>query len=1307
MKRRTYLLLLILSFAAICAQAQMARLYTSQYGLKTADCHGLHIDSRGFLWIAGKSSIGIFGGKEFYYLPIQSEDGKNLFQTAYKIKEYKDGQYWVCSTHGLYLLDAKTTTYKRINTMTTGDSIYGSATNNIIEYVQPGKMLVTTDGFDVYVLDTETMSMDVQLTSRLASRMESSDFVQSPIIDKKKRLWYFANNDDVLNCFDINQMKNIKLNLTPDARLMIENSKGGEIIEVGDNIFIGTSKGLLLYESKKDMVDVVDGTKGLYITCLTYTKNKDLILGTDSKGIWMSLKGQPIMQYTNPDASFEIKYGKVVDMEEDHDGNLLVMLYEKGLVAIPSPSECFHYHTISPQQNGRNATSITTMAIDSKENYWVGTDGCGVFTTDGMKLATAHTVNDGLRSLLVQSIAIDKRGTIWTATYGGGIQYYENGRWTTGGWLDELKNEFGMTIFYDRKNDRMYLGTNGNGVYILDISKHEIKKFDKIGYNPWISALLLDDNGTLWIGTSLQLDYYNFKTGKKGEIRINGERLSNANCISEYDGKIYIGSDKGLAVINSKTYEQKNYTKEDGLTSNNINAVVVTPHHVWLSTTNTIASINNETGEVHNYSSFGGYSVGEFHKNSCVKPGHHFVLFGGGDGIMCFQPNLITSRIQTVDQLYFTGLTTPNDHLELDANIFYAKKIRLKHDNNSFTISYSAPEFGDPFRIRYDYILKGLEDNWHTDVRETSAKYSSLSPGKYTFVVRAYLEDNQEQSIEKEITIIIDSPWYSSTWAILFYIFVLLASLWYANKFAINRKKEKELIRKTEEVDRMKEAKLNLFTSITHELRSPLMMIESPLRQLIAEDNNTEHQNLYSVMMRNCNRLLGIVKQITDIRKIDAGQFILKLEETDYVKYADEVFEQFKGVATVKNISFIVEHAEETLPMMLDVTHFEKIITNLLSNAFKFTPEGGKIIVRSGIVGPNVELRFYNSGSHIDEEDMAHLWERFYQGNSNEMTAGSGIGLNLVYELTKLHHGTVNAMNIQPDGVEFTLHFPYFNAQPSNANIADAEGQQKRTVLLVDDDSEIIDYVRTQLEGEYNVITAFSGNSGWKQVLTKRPDVVVTDYRMPDGNGVELSQLIKSNPETDNTPIILLTGEGDEMLQLHSLNMQVDHYLEKPVNVMVLRSAISQVLRVRETLRNKVRRTELGTELPKVTIENADDKLFARINESIKKHIDDSEYSVMQLSEDVGISRIHLNRKMKERYGMSPSVFLRSFRLKQAASLLINNKVNVSEVAYRVGFSSHSYFTVSFHDYFGMSPKEFVVFYSDESNYEALQKLLE
>ena len=551
------------------------------------------------------------------------------------------------------------------------------------------------------------------------------------------------------------------------------------------------------------------------------------------------------------------------------------------------------------------------------------------------------------------------------------------------------------------------------------------------------------------------------------------------------------------------------------------------------------------------------------------------------------------------------------------------------------------------------------------------------------------------------LTIHIVAPWYATIWAFLIYAIIALAITYFIYRQIRLYKDQKEKLHDLTEQNRMKEERLSFLTSIIHELHSPLTMIESPLRQLQTEDTNPDHQKLYRVMQHHCNHLLDIVKQMTNIHKMDEGQMVLHLEEHDYVTYANHIFEQFQRIAKVKKISFDIEHSEKELPMMMDITHFEKIITNLLNNAFEFTQQGGRVIAKSGIKENKVVLHFYNSGMHLSEEDIQHLWERSYQGSISTDSNGSGIGLNLVHELVKLHHGSIEVKNIEPVGVEFILSFPNFN-EPQNT-FEDGHA----TILLVDDDFELSKFMSEQLSRDYNVISAYSGNSAWKKVLTHRPDVVITDYLMPDGNGLELCQQIKYNLETESIPVILLTDEGNDTLQLQSFNVQVDHYMEKPVNIAILRSAIGQVLRVRQILRNKVNRDETANDMPKPILENIQERFFDRVTEIIKKHLDESDFSVQQLSEEVGISRVHLNRKMKDYYGVSPNIFIRSFRLKQAAYLLANNKANVNEVAYAVGFSSHSYFTTSFREYFGMTPKEFIIFSSKEENKDALQRLLE
>ncbi len=1307
MKRRfvqcSFVFSLFLFFAHF-SYGQVVRLYSTKHGLKTNNCHSVDIDSRGFVWVSGFNTLGIFDGTRFQYLPSETAEGRPLFQIANGVKEAADNHYWIASSQGLFLLDAYKMTFQRIYLLENEDSIYGCAINSIIDYPKADYKLITTDGFSTFLLNTKTMKVDRKLSNMLNEAAQDA-FASEPLIDRHQQLWVSTRITPLIR-IDLNgNPKQHPFNHTPKAESILQSSTVTSMLETEGGILIGTNHGLLMYNHSQNLLHELSiQTENLYVTSIIKTADGRILVGTDGKGIWeYEAKGQAqsLTPLYKQMADFDISYSKVMDMKEDKEGNIIAMLLNKGLAIIPPQNNCFHYHAISPLANGKNANCVTSMEIDAQENYWVATDGCGVFKTDGMKLATARPINEGLHSLLVQDIKIDKHGTPWVASFGGGVQYYENGRWKED-WLTKLNQECCMTMYYNASTDCLLLGTNGNGVFSIDIARHTVSQIAfPFNFNPWISCLLQDTEQTLWVGTSSGLIHYNQKSGKHGELKIDGKRINNASAIRQDGDNILVASDEGLIIYNIKSQQQQLISAEQGLSCPQIRSIAVDGKKIWMGTRTNIASIDRQTHAVKNYSSFSGYEVGEFHRNSSVIPGHGYILFGGDNGIICFTPQLIENRKTQVHNVYFTGFSTPLHTEELDASIFYAKRIKLKADNGSFNILFSAMELGDPARIHYDYILDKHEQQWHTDALTPSASYSSLPAGNYTFRVKAYLEDNPTQSTEAQIDIVVTPAWYATTWAFLIYTLLACALAYLILQQFQARKKQREVLRRTAERDRMKEAKLRLFTSITHELRSPLTMIESPLHQLKEEDQNPGHQQLYEVMQRNCNRLLDIVKQITDIRKIDAGQLTLHMEEQDYVEYANKVFEQFQGVATLKEITFEVEHTEEELLMMMDTTHFEKIITNLLSNAFKFTPTGGKVTAWSGVVDGQAELRFYNSGSHFSEEDINHLWERFYQGSAGTDASGSGIGLNLVNELVKMHHGTIQVKNLEPDGVEFTLHFPYLNTAKQ------AEQNGRATILLVDDDAEINNYLRSQLEKDYNIISAFSGNSAWKQVLTCRPDVVVTDYRMPDGNGMELCQRIKGNPETDNTPIIMLTGEGDETLQLHSLNLQVDHYLEKPVNIMMIRSAIQQVLRVRENMRNKANRIEIGNELPKPVMENADDKLFGKINEAVKKHLDDSEFSVQQLSDEVGISRVHLNRKMKERYGVSPNVFIRSFRLKQAAYLLINNKVNVSEVAYKVGFSSHSYFTTSFHDYFGMSPKEFITYYSEEENSEALKKLLE
>ncbi|MBO7661435.1 MAG: response regulator, partial [Bacteroidaceae bacterium] len=1034
---------------------------------------------------------------------------------------------------------------------------------------------------------------------------------------------------------------------------------------------------------------------------------------------------------------------------------------------------------------GRNSSCVTHFARTDNGDLWISTDGSGIYCVPYGQSGGTQNKNEGLNSLLVQTIAVDKRNTLWCGSWRGGLQCYENGRFITPSYLESYREMSFMSLAYDKKNDILYAGTNGIGVLRIDLTNKTVEPYARGDENQvlWVNELFIDNDGMLWINDAMSTFVHNPKTNKTKQITfIDNVVVSTANRI-QIGNRILFGTDHGLFIYDKQQQKLVDDPLTEMLKDDKITAFELSGDYLWFSSScnKGLGCINLKTNKLTRFHSFDGFYIGEFHGGTSILLPDGNICFGGDNGIIYFDSHKILSLPQVIKPISFTSFRVGNKMVEfkenaenniLDASIFTASKAKLPMGENSFMISFSVPELTIPDRINYDYKLKGYEDDWHTtSAQDAQAYYASLPTGTYDFQVRAYFEDEPDEYSERTITIRVPAPWYASWWMTLIYLALAAAIGYYIYSVLHERRKARARLRESMQNERVKESKLRLFTSIAHELRSPLTMILSPLKQLQKEDTNPEHQENYQVMQRNCDRMLRVVNQITDVRKIDNGQFKLAFREVEYIRYANDMMASFSGLATAKNITFTSESEEKGVQVWLDPIHFEKVLTNLLSNAFKFTPTDGRILVRTtchinGFDENNrkvfddphileyLETRIYNSGSHLDDSDINHLWERFYQGNKEQSAMGSGIGLNLCYELMRLHHGHISAHNVGTDGVEFIIRLPLGNAHLKKEEIAtepliektepstfapetiDQEEEEKLseekkaveiltateesadtpeedlkktryTVMVVDDDKELCLYVANGLRKDYNVYTANSGNEAWSLLLTHRPDVVVSDLIMPDGNGYELCRRIKENPDTDNIAVIILTSENNEDSQLQSITLQADHFLPKPFNLQLLRSALNQVLRVRETIRNKMRRTEIGHNYSAVSMDSAEEKFLKRVNDSIMSHIDDNEYGVQQLSEDVGISRVHLNRKLKEHFGISPNAFIRSIRLKHAAYLLVNNKANISEIAYKVGFSSHSYFSNNFHDYFGMTPKEFVAYYSNNLNDEALKKLLE
>lgn len=1351
--------------AVYVSLAQVPRLYTIEQGLATSRVSSSYIDNNGILWIMGDHTLSFFDGNRFHSLVAEGTPMGERISIVYSMKQVDDNLYYLATGFGLYMFNSKTMQFTQINLGESSNSMVGYPVSSLVMRKEQSEMMVTTSGFGCYVVDLKTHSLD-KVKSKAFQSLITDSFVFSTFVDSSQRMWCSTRTRGVL-CVDLSTMKLVGFNVDEGVGSIMHENRQVNCIDEDPkthNLLMGcTGLGLLLYDNQtKCLREIAGNNPYLNPRSILHTKRWGLIVGTDNAGLWRFNPANEQLEHVNLDTpGQDFSVSKIHCMVEDKEGNIIASLYQKGVLVIPNHKSRMRYIPVSSQNNGKNTSSVSSICY-ANGSYWVSTDGGGIYQANDFPYVNFDKHVNGLRNHQSMCVTPDVNGHLWAASYGGGIQVLDRDTWVTPPYLADIASLNALYMVCDKATNCLYVCTNGGGLYEVDINGRSIKALNGDGLdNPWVSQAVIDSKRNLWVLFAMGLTCYNHDTKKATVVNVEKLHRTQLHTIAVGKDCLYIGTSQGLATCSYKDFSIEMSPANERLSDPNVVSILPVGSDLWLGLRHGVARIASQ-GEVTNYTSFPGFYIGELHQRSCIATKEGYVCFGGDNGIVALSTSAVEQKSVKQEDVFITGLEVEgkpvmfdpdSDDNIIDSSIFFAKRITLQPNHNVFSISFGSKEYAHTEDIVYEYMLDGYENVWHrADFGSASAYYASVPSGNYTFRVRAHM-DNDENVVEASIEVVVLYPWYNTWWAWMIYILLVGAvSAFLINIYRI-RAKERTKMRQLLHDEQMKEAKLRLFTSIAHELRTPLTMILSPLKQLKTTDEDEGRKSLYEVMQRNCDRLLNIVKQITDVRKIDNGQLRLHFSEIDFVAYCADIMESFSGVASAKNIQLTHFCENNSLRVWADSVHFEKVIVNLLSNAFKFTPVGGKILINTEChqnidavfadrrVTEYLECRFYNSGSHIDERDLDHIYERFYQGVTPASTIGSGIGLNLVYELVKLHHGTITVRNIDPDGVEFVVRIPLGNRHltdeeltprevpaasegesskvqietlqsaivaEQNLESSDTEGtKQKKRLLVVDDDKDLCEYIRTQLESDYNITICFSGNSAWKEVLKVRPDVVVTDLIMPDGDGYELCKHIKQNPETSHIPVIMLTAEADEKSRIEGMHADVDQFLNKPFNILLLRGALGQVLRVRENLTNKLHRTDINHDYAEVQMPSYEDKFFTKINELVKSHIDDSDFTVEMLAKEVGISRVHLNRKLKEQYGMTPNAYIKSMRLKQAAFLLVNNKVNISEVAYKVGFASHSYFTNNFHDYFGMTPTEFVAYYGDNTNDEQLKKLLE
>ncbi|AOZ99287.1 ATP-binding protein [Flavobacterium commune] len=1011
-------------------------------------------------------------------------------------------------------------------------------------------------------------------------------------------------------------------------------------------------------------------------------------------------------------------------------------------------------------------TEASTLYNDSQGGLWIGTFNHGLlyYHPDRFKFKNVGKTFFGtqLKDIDVSCFEQTTQNTILVGTKNGLYSYSpETSKLSIFTGLPADVDCFSMTK--DSQN-RIWICTRNKGVYCLQ--NNQLKHIDPLGGN--CRSIVEKPDGEFLVATSDGLAVFNSANGVFQPLKLvlNGESLGSVSQLIAFDtqsflgrsnaelfvynykknkisqplkkllknenqnytaifkdsrGIVWIGTQDGLSVWQPSKSELHTLFTDDGLVNNSIKGIVEDKQGlIWVTTAGGVSRIAVDTKEkklrfsIANFNHYDGVIENEFTASATFASNNGQLLMGGVNGFNSIDLQKPWSFKQLQKPL-FTGLmlfgTKVKSGESYDGNIILknaiatTKSIALNYNQNFISVDFSALNYVNPTQTYYRYRLEGVDDNWREIVAQNgtgNASYTNLAPGTYVLKVKAASNSREWSKEYAEIKIVVNPPFWKTPVAYVLYL-VLLSLLLYFSLSYYKKWTNQQLIRKNEE--KLNEMKFSFFTNVSHEFRTPLTLIITPLESILKEIKGTAIESRIQLVHRHALNLQHLVNQLLDFRRLEISGEKLNLTFGDLIDFVMQFEDLFGKLAQEKQIDFSIQSEKPELFLYFDNDKLYKVINNLLSNAFKFTPAGGTITVR--ISKPKesqnsdvIQLEVVDSGLGISENDAPNVFNRFYQASTTQ--GGSGIGLHLVKEYVELHSGdvmvesepnikTIFSVRIPTNLVPQKLDSEILVAVPEdtidNQNIETTS--KKETLLVVEDNDDLRRFLVTELSHQYEVFEAADGEEGEVLALSKSPDLIISDVMMPKVDGFELCKRIKSNVQTSHIPVILLTARTSEELKMTGYQSGADEYLAKPFNLKILLLRIEKLI-AQKNQRQSAFSKKLEVNPKEITITSIDEQLIEKALDCMEKNMDNPDYSVQQFSQDLGMDRTVLYKKMHSITGLAPSEFIRSIRLKRAAQLLIQGQYPVAEVAEKVGFNTQKYFSKYFKEAFGVSPSKYV-----------------
>lgn len=1277
-------------------------------------------DSNGYIWVATDYGLNKFDGIKFtQYLHLEEDSTSLLSNNVKTFMIDKDNVLWIGSNKGIQCYNSLEDSFK---TIVFPENLYPHV-SNIIE-LHDGQMWVTTAGSGVFSINKDN------LTATFLDKITklTGNFIAYMYQDKQNYIWFGINDRGLIQMNPLT--KKTREFTTPDIP---SNSIIRMLEDDNNRLLMSTSISVSYFErnSQKFIPIEWDEQPGYGITDMTLSHDGNVFISTTTRGQgvkYIDRKSGKILTYTNSRNSLALNTGKIDALLEDRDKNLWLGCFMKGLLVIPNKSTQFNFWNIIDNQN-QLGNLITSISKDHEGYIWCAVDRVGILKlNDKGEIIKQFTQIDDIISIME-----DSKNNLWVGSYSKG--------------LGKLNRNTGKCTFFnipyygymktikEGRDNLLYISTFGagfiqynpqTGIHKLYNMRQEDSQRGRLG-NDWINSILCDSRGLIWFAHYKGVSCFDPSQNRFIPIK-HDSILSNQICLSimESDnGNMWIGTYNGLFCIDRVDQNLKNYTVKEGLSSNVICGLAQDKEgNIWCSTFHGINQIKED--KIISYYIGNGLFDKIYNRGVYFQSDDGIIYWGGNNGITSFYPeNIITPSYE--HEILTTNLYVHNQSVNIntlsggkhiiDSEILSAKEFKFSYEDNTFTFEFSTMDFIDPENIYYEYRLKELSREWSSTLSGINqVTYNHLNPGKYTLEVRAGKFGAFSKA--KEFSIIISPPWYRSTWAYVLYLFLIFIF----GVLIVN------LIRKKRN-EQINESKLQFFINISHEIRSPLTLIISPMEKLLKSSFDTETMKTLQNMHRNANRILGLVNQLLDIRKLDKGQMKLRFSKTNMVGFIKELFNVFEYQSIKRNIQFTFQYEHDNLEVWIDRNNFDKILMNILSNAFKYTPDAGEITVSlatgidNSVWGPlhkYIEILIVDSGIGLDEGKIEKIFDRFYQGQNQETftTVGSGIGLNLARTLVLLHYGVITAKNRKGEtGSCFTIRIPLGNQHLRKDEIADetsdsrpllsqrnfienvtnekSDTYKRRAnykILIIDDEEEIRDFLSLELGEFFKIITAVDGTEGLQIAINQLPDLIISDVMMPNMDGLNLVKRLKNNNNVSHIPIILLTSKTEYQDRIQGLDRGADAYLSKPFNIEELIVTVNNLILNRRLLKGKFSGAQdQEDKIKPIDFKSGDDILMERVVAVINENMSNTELNVNMLASQVALSRSQLHRRLKDMTGISPVDFIKNIRLKQAANLLKEKKMDVSLVAYSVGFTNQAYFSTMFKKLYGISPTEYIM----------------